>query len=166
MSKFKVLGLNWYQNYFHDQIDVNFKMLGLKILFTLKKISWLVIGLDVRYILVIFLCDHKFETEEITIGFVWFYLKMNRIPESIRTNFIGSVWIFKFIRPVRSNEHSYSKLFIRQYIAIFYILLNNGWDTIMMQIKKSPSIASNAILYFAGWSECRTQLNYKIQFIW
>ena len=56
MSKFKALGLNWYQSFFQDQIDINFKLLwlnwykkitenqihvnfkilGLKILFTYK----------------------------------------------------------------------------------------------------------------------------------
>ena len=30
MLKFKILGLNWYQNFFEDQTKVNFKMLRKK----------------------------------------------------------------------------------------------------------------------------------------
>ena len=45
MSKFKVLGLNWCQKSFQNQIDVNFKVLGLKRLFTLNNL------------IVIFLCN-------------------------------------------------------------------------------------------------------------
>ena len=30
ISKFKLLGLNWYKIFFQDQVDVNFKILGLK----------------------------------------------------------------------------------------------------------------------------------------
>ena len=34
MLNFKMLGLNWYPKFFQIQIDVNFRMLGLKMIFT------------------------------------------------------------------------------------------------------------------------------------
>ena len=36
MSKFKVLELNWCKKKFQDEIDINFKMLRLKMIFTQK----------------------------------------------------------------------------------------------------------------------------------
>ena len=46
--------------------------------------------------------NKKFKIESIIIGLIWFHFKMNRLPVRLRTKSIGLVWIFGFIRSIRS----------------------------------------------------------------
>ena len=82
-----------------------------------KKIVVRVLGLSVW---VNWLKNYKFKTKTIIVGLIiWFYLEMNQLSKIIWTNSVDLVWIFKFIRSIRSNECPYSHVVMNFLIQVF-----------------------------------------------